>query len=90
VYKSIKEKQEERYTLLGNLSLILQITLITHHNDGEIVLILDPQNLLLERDNFLETLSAGNTIHQQESLTRYHVLLAHCSVFFLAGGIKNI
>jgi hypothetical protein len=78
------------HTLLRNLSLVLQIALIAYHNDWEIILILNPQNLLLERQDFLETLSARDAVHQQEALARSHILLSHRRIFFLARGIKDI
>jgi len=78
------------HTLLRNLSLVLQITLVAHYDDWEIILILDSQNLLLERQDFLETLPARDAVHQQEAFTRSHVLLSHRRVFFLARGIKDI
>ena len=78
------------HTLLRNLSLTLQITLITNHNNGEIILILNPQNLLLEGEDFLEALSARDAIHEQEALARSHVLLSHGRVLLLAGCVEDI
>jgi len=52
------------HTLFRNLSLALQITLVTNHDNGEIILVLHPQNLLLERHDFLETLSARDAVDQ--------------------------
>lgn len=78
------------YTLLRNLPLTLQIALVTHHNNRKIVLILNPQNLLLEGHDFLETLTAGDAVDQEESFTRSHVLLSHRRVFFLTSGIEDI
>jgi len=52
------------HTLLRNLSLVLQITLVAYYDNWKIVLILDPQNLLLERQDFLETLSTRDAVHQ--------------------------
>lgn len=42
------------HTLFGNLSLTLQIALIAHHDDWEIILILDSENLLLENQDFVK------------------------------------
>lgn len=44
-------------TLLGNLSLALQITLVADDNDWEVVLVLYSQDLLLEGHDLLERLS---------------------------------
>ena len=77
-------------TLLGNLSLPLQIALVANHNDGEVILVLDSQNLLLEGHDLLEALTACDTVDQEETLTRSHILLAHGGVLFLAGGIEDI
>ena len=52
------------HTLLRNLSLVLQITLVPYHDNWKIILILDPQNLLLERQDFFETLSTRDAVHQ--------------------------
>ncbi len=52
------------HTLLRNLSLVLQIALVAYHDNWEIIFILDPQYLLLERQDFLETLSARDAVHQ--------------------------
>ena len=35
-------------TLLGHLSLLFEITLVAYNNDGEVVLVLDPEYELLE------------------------------------------
>jgi len=50
---NIKRRWAE-HTLLGNLSLAFQITLIAHHDDWEIILILDSENLLLENQDFVK------------------------------------
>ena len=53
----------ERRTLLRHLSVALQIALVTHDDDGEVVLVLYPENLLLEGHDFLEALPARNAVH---------------------------
>jgi len=42
------------YTLLGYLSLTLQIALVTYNYDWEVVLIFYSENLLLKGHDFLE------------------------------------
>jgi hypothetical protein len=74
-------------TFGANLSLAFQITLVTHDDDGEIILIFDSQNLLLESQDFLKTLSTGYAVYQQKPFTSSHVLLSHCTIFFLSSGI---
>lgn len=85
-----RESVGAKYTLLRNLSLALQIALVAYNNDGEIIFILDPQNLLLERHDLLKTLPAGDAVHEQEALAGPHVLFAHRRVFFLAGCIEDV
>ena len=79
-----------RRTLFGYLSVALQIAFVAHDDDGEVVLVLYPEDLLLEGHDFLEALPARNAVHQQEPLARPHVLLPHGRVLLLAGGVENI
>lgn len=41
-------------TLFCNRSLAFEIALVANNNDREIILVLDTQNLLLERHDFFE------------------------------------
>lgn len=77
-------------TLLRNLSLALQIALVSDNNNWEVVLVLDSQDLLLKGHDLLEGLSAGDAVDQKEALAGAHVLLAHGGVLFLASGIENV
>ena len=78
------------HTLLRHLSLLLQIALVADQDDGEIVLVLDAQYLLLEGEDFLEGLFGGDGVDEQEAFSGSHVLLSHGGVFFLAGGIEDV
>jgi hypothetical protein len=73
-----------------HLTLALQITLVANDNHGEIVLVFDSQNLLLEGGDFLKTLARSNRIDQQEALSSSHVLFTHSTVFFLACRVQDI
>jgi hypothetical protein len=44
-------------TLPGDFSLAFQIALVANNHHGEVVLVLDSQDLLLEGRDFLEALS---------------------------------
>lgn len=35
-------------TMASNLPLILEVALVGHDNDGKVVLVFDPENLLME------------------------------------------
>lgn len=48
---------DDLLTLSGDLSLALQIALVSNDDHGEVVLVLDSQDLLLESGDFLEALS---------------------------------
>lgn len=76
--------------MLRDHSILLQIALVTHNDDGEVVLVLDPQNLLLEGHDLLKRLARGDGIDEKETLARPHVLFSHCRVFLLSGCIQNI
>lgn len=70
-------------TLLGNHTLLFQITLVGDDDDGEVVLVLDAQDLLLEGHDFFEGLARRYGVDKQETLAGSHVLFAHCRVFLL-------
>lgn len=74
----------------ANLSLILKITLVSHDNDRERILVLHAENLLMESANFLERIAGGDGVNEEESFTGAHVLLAHSSVFLLTSGVKDV
>lgn len=79
-----------RRTFIAHLTLLLQITLVANDDDGEGILVLDAQNLLLECDDLLEALSRRYAVDEQETLASSHVLLAHGGVFFLAGRVEHV
>jgi hypothetical protein len=62
------------------LSLILKIALVSHDDDRERILVLDTKNLLMESANFLERITGGDGVNEEEAFTSAHVLLAHSSV----------
>ena len=45
-----------RRTLFRNLSIMVQIALVTHYDDREIIFIFDPQYLLLKGQDLFEAL----------------------------------
>lgn len=73
-----------------NFALALKIALVADDDHGEVVLVLDSQDLLLECGDFLEALAGGDGVDKQETLACAHVLLSHGAVLFLASGIENI
>lgn len=73
-----------------HLALALQIALVADDNHGEIVLVLYPQDLLLESRDFLEALPRRDGVDKQEAFTGAHVLLAHGRVLLLTGGIEDV
>ena len=77
-------------TFCAHLTLRLQIAFVSDDNDGEVVLVLDAQDLLLECDNFLEALSRGDAVDKQETFAGSHVLLTHSRVLLLTGGVEDV
>lgn len=67
-----------------------QVELVANNNHGERILVLDAQDLLLERPDFLEALARGNGVDKQEALASAHVLFPHRRVFFLAGRVQHV
>lgn len=79
-----------QHTLPGNLSLALQIALVAYNDHGEVVLVLDPQDLLLEGCDLFKALAGRDGVNEQEPFACPHVLLSHGGVLFLAGGVEHI
>lgn len=73
-----------------NLALVLEIALVTNNDHGEVVLVLDAKDLLLEGCDFLKALAGGDGVDKEETFTGAHVLLSHSGVLFLASGIENV
>jgi hypothetical protein len=67
------------------LAFVLEIALVGDDNDGERVLVLDSEDLLVERRNFFKRVARGDRIDEQEALSGAHVLLTHCAVY-----VKNL
>jgi hypothetical protein len=79
-----------RRTFCAHLSLGFQIALVSDNDDGEVVLVLDAQNLLLECDDLLEALARRYAVDEQEALACPHILLAHGRVLLLAGRVEHV
>ena len=77
-------------TLCRHLPLAFQVAFVAAHNDGKVVLVLDPQYLLLKHPHLFKRLSGCDAVNKQEPLTGAHVLFPHRRVFFLTGGIEDI
>ena len=69
--------EEARRTIHADLPLVFEITLVGDHDDRESVLIFDTKDLLVESADFLERVSRGNGVHEQETFARAHVLFPH-------------
>lgn len=69
---------------------MLQVALVPDNHHGEAVLVLDPQDLLLEGRDLLKALAGCDGVDEQEALAGAHVLLAHRRVLFLAGCVEHV
>lgn len=74
----------------SNLSLILEIALVSHDNDRERILILNTEDLLMESANFLKRIAGGDRVNEEEAFTSAHVLLAHSPVFLLTSRVEDV
>jgi len=70
-----------------DLPLILQVALVSDDDDGEEVLILYSQDLLVEGADFLEGVAGCDGVHEKEALARAHVLLSHGAILLLTSSI---
>lgn len=75
--------------LQGHLLLVLQVALVTHHQHGELVAILDAQYLALELGDLIEAGMIVEREDEQESLAGAHVLLPHGTELLLASRVQN-
>ena len=64
-------------TIHADLPFVFQVALIGDQDDRETILVFYPQDLLVERADFLKGISGGDGIYKQESLARAHVLFPH-------------
>lgn len=74
----------------ADLALILEITLVRHDDDRERVLVLDPEDLLVEDADFFEGVSGRDGVDQKEALASSHVLLPHGAIFLLASRVEDV
>jgi len=75
--------------LQGHLLLVLQVALVAHHQHGELVAILDAQDLALELGDLIEAGMIVEREDEQESFAGAHVLLPHGTELLLASRVQN-
>lgn len=85
-----RDDVEQSRTLLTDLPLAFKIALVRDDDYGEVVLVLDTQDLLLERLDLLIGGSRGDGVNKQETFARAHVLFAHGGVLLLSSRIEDI
>lgn len=56
------------HTVHANLSLIFKVALVGDDNHWERVLVLDSENTLMERGDFLERVARCNGVDEEETL----------------------
>lgn len=73
-----------------DLALCLQICLVPNQHNGEVIAVLDPEDLSEELAYFNETLPVVNGKHQQEAIASTHVLLPHGAKFLLPCSVQDV
>jgi len=68
---------------------VLQVALVAHHQHGELVAILDAQDLALELGDLIEAGMIVEREDEQESFAGAHVLLPHGTELLLASRVQN-
>ena len=58
------EREQITCTVHANLALIFQVTLVCDNDDREVILVLDAQDWLMKRANFLEWITRRNWIDE--------------------------
>jgi len=74
----------------ADLTLVFQIALVRHDDNGERVLVLHTEDLLVECADFFERIAGGDRVYEKETLSRAHVLLTHSAVLLLSSRVQNI
>jgi len=76
--------------IVADLAFVLEVALVGDDDDGERVLVLDAEDLLVESADFFEGVARGDGVDEEEALSGAHVLLAHRAIFFLSGGVEHV
>lgn len=63
-----------------NLAFVLEIALVGDEDDGEDILVLDAEDLLVEGRDFLERVARGDRVDEQETFASAHILLTHGTI----------
>lgn len=73
----------ELLTVHAHLALVFEIALVGDDDHGELIHVLDPQDLLIERADFFKRVARRDGVYQQEAFASSHVLLPHgpCEAF---------
>jgi len=74
----------------GNLSLVLQVHLVAHEEDGHPVGALDPRDLVPHGLDVLEGLVVGQAVGDDETLPVLDVEVAHASELLRAGRVQDL
>ena len=69
-----------KLTVHSDLTLVLEIALVSDEDHREVILVLDSKDLLMELVDFLERFPSGYRVHEDEAFSSAHVLFAHGSV----------
>lgn len=64
-------------TIHAHLSFVFEITFVRNDDDGEGILVLHSQDLLVERADFLKRVARRDRVHKKEALAGSHVLFPH-------------
>ena len=75
-----KEREREKRTIHAHLALVLEIAFIGDDDDGERVLVLYSEDLLVEGRDFFKRVARGDRVDEEEAFPCTHVLLAHRTV----------
>jgi len=66
-------------TVHADLTLVFEIALVPNEHHRKVILVLDPEDLLMELVDFLKRFSSGYRVYEDEAFSGAHVLFAHGS-----------
>ena len=77
ICRAIGKTKLRGLTVHADLTLVLEVALISDEDHREIVLVLYPKNLLMKLVYLLERFPRGYRVHEDEAFSGPHVLFAH-------------
>ena len=74
---------------LGDNSIFLQVAFVAHHDDGNIIVVFDADDLLSQGGQLVEGVHVGDGENEKKAISLLHVELAHGGELVCAGRVET-